>query len=94
MFVSIYFWLVRVAALFNRKARKLVDGQKTVFQELEAKLEPSAQYIWFHAASVGEFEQGRPLIERLKAERPDRKIILFVEELSQPPSPTDIGSFV
>lgn len=76
MFVSIYFWLVRVAALFNRKARKLVDGQKTVFQELEAKLEPSAQYIWFHAASVGEFEQGRPLIERLKAERPDRKIIL------------------
>ena len=43
MFVSIYFWLVRVAALFNRKARKLVDGQKTVFQELEAKLEPSAQ---------------------------------------------------
>ena len=76
MCVSIYFGLVRVAALFNRKARKLVKGQKTVFQELKTKLEPSAKYLWFHAASVGEFEQGRPLIERLKAEHPDKKIIL------------------
>ncbi len=70
----IYFLILRFAALFHSKARKLVRGQKatlTTLQDLNLQ-----GCIWFHAASVGEFEQGRPLIERIRKEHPEQKILL------------------
>lgn len=67
---------VRVAALRNPKARKLNDGQKEIWKRLDAAVKPGDRYIWVHAASLGEFEQGRPLIEKIHAEHPEYKILL------------------
>ena len=74
--IAIYAAGVRVAALRNRKARLLTQGQKDVWEKLRATLVPGASYIWVHAASLGEFEQGRPLIERIRRRCPEKKIIL------------------
>ena len=77
--MNIYFWILRLAALLgHKKARKLVKGQARALAELRewtATLGGS-QVLWFHAASVGEFEQARPIIERLHSELPFRKVLL------------------
>ena len=67
---------VRLAALRNHKARLMIDGQKRTFDLLRATLNPENKNIWIHASSLGEFEQGRPLIERIKSENPDAHIVL------------------
>lgn len=68
---------VRVAGLFHSKARAFVTGRKDVFERLSAKfLKKSSPVAWFHCASLGEFEQARPLIERLKSEYPNFSILL------------------
>lgn len=74
--ISAYRVGVEIAALKNAKAKKLNDGQKEIWETLDRKIDPSARYIWVHAASLGEFEQGRPLIEKIKKERPEYKILL------------------
>lgn len=66
---------VRVAALFKEKLRKMVQGHRATWQMLRA-LSGKDAYVWFHAASLGEFEQGRPLMERLRREHPEKKILL------------------
>ena len=66
---------VRVAALFKEKLRKMVQGHCATWQMLRA-LSGKDTYVWFHAASLGEFEQGRPLMERLRREHPEKKILL------------------
>lgn len=75
----IYFWILRLAAsLGHKKARRLVRGQKCALTELSewsATLNDQ-KVLWVHAASVGEFEQARPIIERLHSELPFRKILL------------------
>lgn len=65
-----------MASLFNEKARLLRKGQYQAFKLLKEKVDPNARYAWFHAASLGEFEQGRPVIEQLKKENPETKILL------------------
>jgi len=65
-----------LASFVNPKAKKLWEGQKNIFENLKQKIDSNAQYLWFHAASLGEFEQGRPVIERMKAEKPNLKIVL------------------
>ncbi|MBR1878764.1 MAG: 3-deoxy-D-manno-octulosonic acid transferase [Paludibacteraceae bacterium] len=74
----LYFLLIRIAALFgHKKARLLVRGQAETLKVLTAKRPDSTSgLIWLHAASVGEFEQARPLIERLRSEQPQRRIIV------------------
>jgi len=74
--ISIYGALIFLASLFNEKARLLYKGQHQAFVLLNEKVDPNANYVWFHSASLGEFEQGRPVIEQLKREQPDIKIIL------------------
>ena len=77
--MNIYFWILRIAAFFgHRKARKLVHGQARALGELQewAKTLGGSGVLWFHAASVGEFEQARPIIERLQSELPFRKVLL------------------
>ena len=72
----LYFFLLYIAALFgHRKARLLVRGQRDTIEKLKQGNLPK-HCIWFHAASVGEFEQARPIIERLRAEHPGEKILL------------------
>lgn len=65
-----------IAALFNKKVRKLVKGHYHTFNTLKAKIGPDDKVVWFHAASLGEFEQGRPLMERLRRTHPEYKILL------------------
>lgn len=60
----------------NAKALKMINGQAETFDLLDKKISPADKYIWFHAASLGEFEQGRPLIEMIKREMPGLKILL------------------
>lgn len=74
--ISLYRFGVRLASLNNKKARLLNRGQNGVWRKLKSSIDPDADYIWFHAASLGEFEQGRPMIERLKREHPEYKILL------------------
>ena len=76
--IIIYIYLLGVAvySLFNKKVRKMWRGERAAFGVLKAKVDPAAKYIWFHAASLGEFEQGRPLMERLRREHPEYKILL------------------
>ena len=59
---------VKLAALFSDKPAKMVKGHREAFDMLKSKIDRKARYIWFHAASLGEFEQGRPLIERIRKE--------------------------
>ena len=66
---------LKLAALFSDKPAKMVKGHREVFDLLKSKIDRNARYIWFHAASLGEFEQGRPLIERIRKEYPQYKIL-------------------
>lgn len=74
--LSCYRQLIGLAAIRNPKAKKLIEGQKTVFSYLQQHAEADGNYIWFHASSLGEFEQGRPLMETLKKNDPQTKIIV------------------
>jgi 3-deoxy-D-manno-octulosonic-acid transferase len=76
--VGIYLYgvMIFIASLLNEKARLLRKGQQQAFALLKEKIDPNARYVWFHAASLGEFEQGRPVIEQLKREKPETKILL------------------
>ena len=67
---------VAIASLFNEKVRKMWRGEREAFRILKEQVDPNAQYVWFHAASLGEFEQGRPIIEQLRQEYPEYKILL------------------
>jgi 3-deoxy-D-manno-octulosonic-acid transferase len=69
--------LFKLAALFNPKAKTFVHGRKNIFKNLEETFSKNhAPVIWIHCASLGEFEQGRPLIEAFKIEKPNHKILL------------------
>lgn len=76
--IVIYFvlWGIAIASLFNEKVRKMWRGEREAFKILKHKVDPNAKYIWFHAASLGEFEQGRPLMERIRKDYPQYKILL------------------
>ena len=68
--------IVKLLALFSPKIKLFVDGRKSVFQTLENKISTSDKTIWFHAASLGEFEQGLPVMEKIKVEFPNHKIVV------------------
>ena len=76
--VAIYLYLcgVALASIFSKKVKKMWKGERQTLDILKSKVNPNHQYIWFHAASLGEFEQGRPLIERIRADYPEYKILL------------------
>jgi 3-deoxy-D-manno-octulosonic-acid transferase len=68
--------ILKFVAFFIPKIKLFIEGRETVFSTLEQKLKPSDQTIWFHAASLGEYEQGLPVIEKIKAAYPNHKIVL------------------
>lgn len=74
--ISLYLVGVAIASLFNEKVRKMWRGERQALKILKEKIDPAAEYVWFHVASLGEFEQGRPLMERFREEHPQYKILL------------------
>ena len=74
--IYLYGFAIFLASFFNQKARLLRKGQRNAFALLKEKADSNAEYVWFHAASLGEFEQGRPVMEQLKKENPETKILL------------------
>ena len=76
--IIIYIYLLGVAllSLFNEKVRKMWQGERRALSTIREHLDPDAKYVWFHAASLGEFEQGRPLMEQLRRDHPEYKILL------------------
>ena len=74
--IFLYLCGVAIASLFNEKVRKMWRGERQAIRTIKEKIDPNAQYVWFHAASLGEFEQGRPLMEQLRREHPEYKILL------------------
>lgn len=74
--IHLYDFAVHLAAPFSRKPRKMMKGHWVVYDLLRQQLETDKPYIWFHAASLGEFEQGRPLIEKIRARYPQYRILL------------------
>lgn len=75
-FIWIYNLLISIASLFNPKAKQWVKGRRDIFKRIEKSINKNDKIIWFHAASLGEFEQGRPLIEKIKNKKPEYKIFL------------------
>ena len=76
VFIYLYLLGVAVCSRFNEKVRKMWHGEREAFSILREKVDPNAKYVWFHAASLGEFEQGRPLMEQLRKDHPEYKILL------------------
>ena len=74
--IYLYMLCVNIAALFNKKARLLKNGHAKTYKILRRGIKDGEQYLWFHAASLGEFEQGRPLIEKIRRNCPQYKILL------------------
>lgn len=74
--IYLYALAVRLASLTNRKARLMIKGHRKTWRTLRDHAKERRHYVWFHAASLGEFEQGRPLMERLRREHPEKRILL------------------
>ncbi|MBE6300850.1 MAG: 3-deoxy-D-manno-octulosonic acid transferase [Parabacteroides distasonis] len=74
--IHFYAFIVALIAPFHRKARLMRMGQWKTNRILREKIDRNAKYIWFHASSLGEFEQGRPMMEQIKANYPEYKILL------------------
>lgn len=68
--------VVKLLALFSTKMKLFVDGRKEVFSILKSKINTTDKTIWFHAASLGEYEQGLPVIEKIKVQYPNHKIVV------------------
>ena len=74
--IYLYAGCINIVSLFNRKARLLIQGHRNIFKTLKEQVDPNSSYLWFHASSLGEFEQGRPLIERIHNKHPECRILL------------------
>ena len=74
--IQLHIIAIHIAALFNAKAKLWVKGRKTIFQKLTEAIKEDKDIVWFHCASLGEFEQGKPIIEGYKLKYPNHKILL------------------
>lgn len=74
--IRIYYLLLLIASIYNQKARNWIRGRKYWQVKMEEQISDSDSIVWFHASSLGEFEQGRPIIEAYRKEYPEYKILL------------------
>jgi 3-deoxy-D-manno-octulosonic-acid transferase len=74
--IRFYYLFIRFAALFQPKAKRWVAGRKALFERLEEKIDSSKKTVWLHCASLGEFEQGRPLLEAFRQSNPELQLVL------------------
>jgi 3-deoxy-D-manno-octulosonic-acid transferase len=72
----LYLSIFRLVALFHKKASKMVKGHRETWTILHDKMDQNKPWLWFHASSLGEFEQGRPIMEQIRAEHPEYQILL------------------
>jgi len=71
-----YNLIILIFSLFNTKAKLFINGRKNLFNDLEKKIDAREKHIWFHFASLGEFEQGRPVLEKIKSLYQNKKIVV------------------
>ena len=74
--LTLYVWLIRLVAPRHPKARLWIDGRKDLYKRMAETIDPTDRIVWVHVASLGEFEQGRPIIERIRKTHPEYKILL------------------
>lgn len=74
--IQLYYLLALSISPFNKKAKLWINGRKGVLNFLEKNIDPKAKNVWFHVSSLGEFEQGRPIMEAFRAKYPEYKIVL------------------
>ncbi|MBC6112558.1 3-deoxy-D-manno-octulosonic acid transferase [Pedobacter fastidiosus] len=74
--IRLYYVIICFLSIFHTKAKLFVNGRKDLFNKIAKKVNPNEKHIWFHFASLGEFEQGRPVLEELKKKFPNKKIIV------------------
>ncbi|MBO4805119.1 MAG: 3-deoxy-D-manno-octulosonic acid transferase [Paludibacteraceae bacterium] len=74
--ILLYYAIVYIVSFFDDKAKKFIEGRKNVFSFLAERIVYNDKFIWMHVSSLGEFEQGRPIIEAIRREHPEYKIIL------------------
>jgi len=76
--ISIHFYVISIYiySLFNTKAKQWTNGRKNIFNKLQEETKNHNNIVWFHCASLGEFEQGKPIIEAYKVKYPQHKILL------------------
>ena len=74
--LTCYVWIIRLVAPRHPKARLWITGRKDLYKRMAETIDPAARIVWIHVASLGEFEQGRPIIERIRKEHPEYKILL------------------
>lgn len=75
-FIRLYSVALRLASIFHPKAKLWLAGRKDLLEKIALSLDHEADHVWFHCASTGEFEQGRPVIEKFRKENPEYKIVL------------------
>ena len=74
--VALYARAVAFVALWNKKAKQFTEGRKNIFERMAQAISADDRVVWMHVASLGEFEQGRPILEEIRSKYPDRKILL------------------
>lgn len=74
--ISIYAFFIRLIAPFHKKAKQMIKGHSDTFVILKKQIDPNSKYVWFHVASLGEYEQALPMIETIRKEKPTYKIML------------------
>jgi 3-deoxy-D-manno-octulosonic-acid transferase len=74
--IALFTVIIKFASLFNQKAKLFTQGRRNIFEQISIKIDPSDRPIWFHFASLGEFEQGRPVLEKIKTINPTQKIVI------------------
>lgn len=74
--IRFYWIIITISQAFNIKAENWLKGRKKLFQKMKQEVNSEKQHIWFHFASLGEFEQGRPVIEKIKSDYPDYPVAI------------------
>ncbi|KQS35198.1 3-deoxy-D-manno-octulosonic acid transferase [Pedobacter sp. Leaf194] len=74
--IKIYGAIIWIFSFFNQKAALFISGRKQIFNQIAQKIQPGNENVWFHFASLGEFEQGRPVLEKFRTLHPKKKIVI------------------
>ncbi|MBQ2414967.1 MAG: 3-deoxy-D-manno-octulosonic acid transferase [Alistipes sp.] len=74
--IVLYYIVVAFVSLWDKKAKQWIVGRKDIFKRMAEVISPEDKVVWIHAASLGEFEQGRPVIEKIREQQPEYKILV------------------
>ena len=74
--ISLYAQAIKLVAPWDKKAKQWIEGRKGIFEQMARRIDKSDKVLWLHVASLGEFEQGRPIIEQVRKEHPEYKILI------------------